>query len=151
MSWAGWSRSRMTAWKGAFHMQLFSGCPETLPFVLQCVLGAGRAVWRWRPVNIKAFSLFMFSYLEPCFVFLCAADSWFWGASSTVAYLRGPGMFLKTHMKSHDIWLLNPTLAYLTLVHLSVKAELLKLSQRWKYPQSLFHCHWSDLLYQLEE
>ena len=60
-------------------------------------------------------------------------------------------MFLKTHKKSHDIWLLNPTLAYLTLVYLSVKAELLKLSQRWKYPQSLFHCHWSDLLYQLEE
>ena len=32
----------MTAQKGAFHM-LFSGCPETFPFVLQCVLGAGRA------------------------------------------------------------------------------------------------------------
>lgn len=67
----------------------------------------------------------------------------FWGGVA--------GMFLKTLMEGHDIWQLNPSLAYLTLVYLSLRAELLKLSQGLKCPQSLFHCYRSDLLYQLEE
>ena len=103
-----------------------------LSFCCAMYAGGGKGSVEVEAVNIKKnekiYKFFIVCVFIPCLILpLCAAGGSEGPAPWWSAYIGGPGMFLKTHMRGQDIWLLNPMLAHLTLFYLSVPFSSVQL------------------------